>query len=231
MIATSIPVAGVAVRLILVVTLLWGGLLSAMSAFPGSAPLSDFHRDLRSGQVDVIVADVSRVENPEVHELIWADSKFSWHRAELWTDESPGPYLQSRLSKDVSDAGFTGLLDVRTRDDGGPGLWPVWLSPVPYSWNWMVVAAYVISLVIMLGSTPRFANRWAWFWLFTFGQTGAILFLLLEPRPIWSALDPEPPPLRTGRMSGGSGCVASIGLGFVSGLLAWWVGLAVSDHL
>ncbi|MBB5079511.1 hypothetical protein [Nonomuraea endophytica] len=64
MIATSMSVAGLAVRLILVVTLLWGGLLSAMSAFPGSAPLSDFHRDLRSGQVDVIVADVSRVKNP-----------------------------------------------------------------------------------------------------------------------------------------------------------------------
>jgi hypothetical protein len=61
----------------------------------------------------------------------------------------------------------------------------------------------------------RYANRWAWFWMFTFGQVGAILFLLLEPRSLWYGTQPQPP--RAVRMSGGNGCVTSIGLAVMSG--------------
>jgi hypothetical protein len=62
----------------------------------------------------------------------------------------------------------------------------------------------------MLGTgRHRYANRWAWFWLFTVGQVGAVLYLILEPRPIWRPASRTAP---TGRspMGGGSGFLLSI---------------------
>ncbi|MFG1827745.1 hypothetical protein ACGFIJ_35160 [Microbispora bryophytorum] len=66
----------------------------------------------------------------------------------------------------------------------------------------------------MIGTDrPRLGNRWAWFWLFTVGEVGAMLFLLLEPRPLWRGLEPQNP-VRN-RMGGGGGCVLALCLSLV----------------
>ncbi len=106
----------------------------------------------------------------------------------------------------------------RDRFDGAEWI-PVWVAdmPGPVGGLWLT-GGWILALLIMLGSTPRLGNRWAWLWLLTVGQVGALLFLLLEPRPLWFAAGRRPAP--RGRLSGGWGFLAAIGLGLLSyGLL------------
>jgi hypothetical protein len=94
---------------------------------------------------------------------------------------------------------------------------------VPLSgWVIWTGAAWWATFLIMLASVPRLGNRWAWFWLFTVGQIGAIVFLVLEPRPLWSVAGERPAP--RGRLTGAQGCLVSIGLGLLAAAGAAGVG-------
>ncbi len=45
--------------------------------------------------------------------------------------------------------------------------------------------AALLMLLVLLGAPPtRLASTWAWFWL-TWGNPLAVVFLLLEPVPLW----------------------------------------------
>jgi hypothetical protein len=80
--------------------------------------------------------------------------------------------------------------------------------------GWLVKVAWIATFVIMIGTArPRLGNRWAWFWLFTVGDIGAILFLFFEPRAVWRGLGPQGP--ASGRMAGGQGCLMAICLHFL----------------
>lgn len=77
----------------------------------------------------------------------------------------------------------------------------------------------------MLGTArPRLGNRWAWFWLFTVGKIGAIMFLFSEPRPLSYGVEPQKTAYR-GRLGGGQGCVMALGLSFILSIIVTW-GLA-----
>ncbi|HUR05380.1 MAG TPA: hypothetical protein VM347_22760 [Nonomuraea sp.] len=91
--------------------------------------------------------------------------------------------------------------------------------------GWWIAASWVLVILTMLFAPPRLANRWAWFWLFTVGQVGAILYLVLEPRPLWQG--PGEGLTRDKRVNGGSGCAYSIILAIVSGLAALGIGRLV----
>ncbi len=78
------------------------------------------------------------------------------------------------------------------------------------------------AFLIMLYTPTRLANRWAWFWLCTYGQFGVLLFLVLETRPMWRG--PGPGQTSDKQMKGGRGCVWSIVLAIVSLWAAYGVG-------
>ncbi len=222
-------VAGLAVRFVLLVTLLWGVFLTALSMTPAQGWLADFQRDLRAGRVEAIVVR-DGYATPEDRDtliassLIWTTDSLVWRMAQ---DAWNAGYPIERFTTDLARASFDGRL-IRKPRGGQSGFWPAWLGEVPHRYGQVVQAAWVMALVVMLFSRPRLANRWAWFWLFTVGQIGAPLFVLLESRPIWSALDPVPP--RVVRpVEGGTGCGLAILLGFTSGLLMLAIGTYVAD--
>ncbi|GIH75385.1 hypothetical protein [Planobispora longispora] len=135
---------------------------------------------------------------------------------------SPDSYSVGQLRRDIGEKPVR-VNQVEPSAGDSNWIFPDWPFHVPLvAGTWVVGVAWVIAFLVMLGSTPRLGNRWAWFWLFTVGQVGAILFLLLEPRPIWYGAERHPTP--RGRVGGGSGCLLSIGLGFLSAVAAMGVG-------
>ena len=87
-----------------------------------------------------------------------------------------------------------------------------WSSQIP--WVGVPTAAsiaVILSFFLMLGrDRRRYGTRWAWFWVFaaTSGTLGPVLYLLLEPAPLWrrtgSTLPARP------RLSGGQGLAVAL---------------------
>ncbi|GAT70133.1 hypothetical protein PS9374_05813 [Planomonospora sphaerica] len=202
---------GLAVRVVLLALLLWGVLVAALRAFPAERTLEDFRAAAGAGRVTHVDY---REQDGDVYQLTWAEGSPVWRRAQgLSTGDGPEIYSVERLHRDLG-ANRPGLAEPE-RDSDANGFFPDWPFDTSLSGiGWWVGAAWVAAFLIMIGSTPRLGNRWAWFWLFTAGQFGALLFLLLEPRPLWFGPEREPAPRK--RWDGGTGCLFSIGLGLAA---------------
>ncbi|MBO3750724.1 hypothetical protein J5X84_31995 [Streptosporangiaceae bacterium NEAU-GS5] len=137
----------------------------------------------------------------------WSTGGLLWYQTDWMGDD----YTE----KDLLTAASGIHPELHVQQSGHGGLFPDWPFNVPAGIGWVAGAAWVVTLLLMLNTPePRYANRWAWFWMFTVGQAGAILFLLLEPRSLWYGTQPQAP--RPTRMSGGNGCLTSILLGIVT---------------
>ncbi|MCW2880525.1 MAG: hypothetical protein JWQ95_4625 [Sphaerisporangium sp.] len=220
-------VAGLWARVALLVVLLWGGLVTALSMNPPNHPVEDFRAALRAGEVTyVLESGTGRLDD-----LRWSSGPLLWYRAEVLTyhtGKSYKDYDRNTFGRDLDAARRYPIVRPAPSRHGGNGLFPDWpfRVPVPHA-DWLVPAAWIATLLIMLSTArPRLGNRWAWFWLFTVGQVGAILYLMLEPRPVWRGLDPQVS--GSSWMGGGQGCLASIALGVLSPFAALAVSSAVN---
>ncbi|MEU1882869.1 hypothetical protein ABZ470_36665 [Streptosporangium sp. NPDC020072] len=247
--------AGTVVRVVLLLVLLFGALLVVAAAAPTGRTLSDFRAALKADRVTVVVYRASQsgtvstdqppaavqppsVEQPPpeaeapdssdspevVYALRWAEGPLVWHRIDQGpVSDGKGAYTFDRFGADIGDSGARLVQESVRQPSWWYATWPFEIPPT--LGMWWVGAAWVATLMIMLGSTPRLGNRWAWFWLFGVGQIGAFAFLLLEPRPLWHRYG-RPPPER-GRMRGGTGCLLSI----VTSVVAVGVAAAVGGLL
>ncbi|GAA3443084.1 hypothetical protein [Planomonospora venezuelensis] len=227
-------VAGFAVRLTLLVLLLAGAFLVALSVTPSDRTLGEFRAALEADRVSRVVY---RPQEGGVSRLVWSEGPLVWHEVPgLLTGEGPGTYPVEQFRRDIHTIPGRVVREGPERDSRG--IFPNWPFLVPVAQGaWTVGVAWVLALLIMIGSVPRLGNRWAWFWLFTVGQIGAILFLLLEPRPIWRGIgreraagqepsgEPEPRSRLNVRLGGGTGCLLSIAVGIVSAIAAVGLGM------
>ncbi|GAA3130917.1 hypothetical protein GCM10010466_21940 [Planomonospora alba] len=197
---------GITVRVVLLAPLLWGALISALSAFPADRTLEEFRVAAGAGRV---THAAYREQDGDVFHLTWSEGPLAWREVQgLPVGDGPAVYPVARLHRDLG--GSPSVFPEREGEPDGGGFLPDWPFDVPGRAGGWIGAAWVAAFLVMLGSTPRLGNRWAWFWLFTVGQVGALLFLALEPRPIWFGPDREPAPRK--RWDGGTGCLFSIGL-------------------
>ncbi len=188
---------GLFLRVLLLCVLMWGVIVSIPSlSLPGGTP-AQFEQALDQDRVTFVIY---RSTPEQVTSVKWAEGAFSWHYA--------------GVSYPV-DAFIGRTWEVPTRSESDSNRWiPFWVYITPVKYGWVVAVAWALALAVMLGSVPRLANRWAWLWLFTVGQIGAILFLLLEPRSLWYGTQPQDPPRY--RRTGGVGCLNAIGLAVVT---------------
>ncbi|TDE92769.1 hypothetical protein EXU48_14745 [Occultella glacieicola] len=84
-----------------------------------------------------------------------------------------------------------------TRDWEAPGLHA----------NLTVLAAMFALFVLVLGPQPRLATKWAWFWLTCAAAPIWLLYLILEPVPLWSR---GPATARASRLTGGTAFILAI---------------------
>lgn len=77
------------------------------------------------------------------------------------------------------------------------------------TWHWSGIAALVALFLIITGPQPRLATRWAWFWLWAVLPPTSLLFVALEPAPLWQRVASEP---AHRRVTGGWALLVGLGL-------------------
>jgi hypothetical protein len=195
----------VAVRLLLLLVLLVGAATVVASLRPARRGQADLSADLAAGRVTYIEYRAGD------HRVRWVDGWAQWREAhlEVWPQSAddalggqPPPDLaQNWLSREV-DAAHHPRPELHVEGaETATDRW--WLSRIPWPpLRVVTTVAWLLTLAIMVNrSRHRYANRWAWLWLFTLGQVGALLYLIFEPHPIW-----RPawwPPRRPGRRVAG----------------------------
>jgi hypothetical protein len=206
-------------RLVLLLVLLAGALSVAASVNPPHRPESDLTRDIAAGRVTYLDYD------EHLQEVRWVTGRWHWHETTLVTWDTGGDQSSSTgdpaltwLYEQIDGSGH--FVSVRTHTGHESSWWPskvVW-DPLEIA----TVAAWIGTFLLMLGTTRhRYANRWAWFWLFTLGQAGALLYLVLEPQPIWRPR--SWPPRGKPPIGGGTGFLWAILLPCAAGVAAYGI--------
>ncbi|MEV7908302.1 hypothetical protein, partial [Streptomyces anulatus] len=81
------------------------------------------------------------------------------------------------------------------------------------------VAAELLAWLLMLTrGENRYASRWAWLWMFLVG--GSLLYVLLEPYPLWRG-PYEVLPARA-RLDGTQGFALAVAIFFGLGMVGAW---------
>ncbi|GGO62665.1 hypothetical protein [Nonomuraea cavernae] len=216
---------GFVVRLVLLFPLLGGLAVASASSLPSSRTLEQFRSVMLAGEVDRITYEVD--DSDQLVFLVWSESPFAWRRVEGRIADFAGPYTTARLTTDLGSASVQPSLVVQQPTSSSRiGVSSDW--PFGISGGWWVSVPWLLAFLAMLRFTPRLANRWAWFWLFTVGQIGVFVYLILEPRPLWRG--PGEGLTRAKRVNGSGGCGYSILLALASVPvalgIAWLVALA-----
>lgn len=193
---------------------------------------------IRSGSTGVVLIDQASATGVEV---LWQTGFLSW--SEAWYqpaatngaadgapdgatgggDGSPRDQLvreltaaaaQSGRALGVSDAGDHKVLLFNARELGAAA--PLGSIAIAL---WIVLFGHML-----LTREHRYANRSAWFWLFTVGQIGALLYLWSEPEPLLGPLLRTPRRARVRErehqpITGGVGCLYSVAWMLVVGIV------------
>lgn len=214
-----------AVRSIALVVLALGFIATAAAAQPRMVDYDEFARALDHGAVTSVQFDGSRSNERTIQLATWSAGPFDWRRGPI-VDR---PSTLSEVSTRLDDRG------VRIDDDSGDS--PLsWAFRIPTWFGTLVATTWLLTFIVMLGSRPRWGNRWAWFWMFVIGQIGVLLYLLIEPSMLGRREVAAPPPeasdgstttARDPRVSGERGCwysiLAAVGTAFLAAGIGWAV--------
>lgn len=219
----------VVARCLALLVLLAGFVSVAASVNPRTAGHDDFRRDLDRGAIELIVLPEATPSWQTVDEATWSTGPFQWRRGTVDSGGTETAVFSAQMRdrgisvemKDLDDTSFTGW----------PLATPTWLET-------LVVLTWLASFVAMIASRPRWGNRWAWFWMFVVGEIGVLLYLLVEPEPLWRRAS-EPPadpvrdlviegaapvPVPDARVGGVRGFLLAVLASIVAALLAEGVG-------
>ncbi len=176
---------------------------------------------IRSGSTSTVLTDQATANQVRV---LWQTGPFSW--TEAWyqpatantgTSGAPGddqtPPRQHLVDELTAVAGQSGHTVNVTDATGHPVLLlNAGELTLGAPLGKIAVALWIVVLARMLLTREhRYANRWAWFWMFTIGQIGVLLYLWSEPEPLLMPLGRSPVRVRAHQpVAGGTGCLLSI---------------------
>ncbi|QRY63977.1 hypothetical protein JVX90_07245 [Gordonia sp. PDNC005] len=219
----------------------WVALLVVIAGFASAAAAcqpkavdhDQFARDVHRGAVDTVLIDRQESSAVLISTVTWSTGPFQWKKGAV----SAAPVEVAEFKQRMSNEG----IDVEVAL-GAPKLisWP---SRAP---GWVVSLLGLICIVtflVMISSTPRWANRWAWFWMLLAGQIGVLIYLLVEPEPPWrraagskhvgrssSEVD-APTSASDTRITGGMGFLLAAAMNIAAGLVAGAVGWVLNHAL
>lgn len=210
-------IVGLVIRSLILLCLAFGVLVFTLSVTPLPGTGAEFRAAAEAGRVSFVEHNGYDGRDSAISYVRWSQGPLLWRE---FTPRTPAEKVPASVWTELrEDLGPSHVWVIGEGRLEGMGWIPGWVTDTQrlVGGPWLMVG-WVLAFLIMLGSTPRLGNRWAWLWLFTFGQVGAILFLLLEPRPLWFAAGRRPKPLK--RLGGGWGFLAAIGVALLSsGLL------------
>ncbi|WP_433182291.1 hypothetical protein [Actinoallomurus sp. CA-150999] len=215
---------GLAVRGAVLVLLIAAALPVLARTFPQQVGPARLAEDLRAGQVHRLEPERGESALEDGGPVHWSTGPLTWYATSLppdWRGAGAGrtsAWPPGTSPEDVLDTlvresprrvrEWPVPLDVET---GILDYWPILLTA-------FVLTVWLIVFGTMLARHDhRYAGRWAWFWLFTVGQVGILLYLLLETRPLWTASRrlPSREPQRLWSGVAGLAIAVPIGLGIL----------------
>ncbi len=199
--------------------------VAAVTVIPSVSPS---WRPAQELTTDLAAARVSYIEYDRGSGMVrWVVDQVRWREADVPPPPDVDQQTASKVSGDVwveQQIEASGRhVTLVTVQDGGPRLWTLRVPWAPL--RYAAIAVCALTLIQMLASGGhRVANRWAWFWMFSIGQVGALLYLLREPVPLWRSEVAD-----TGRapMGGGFGFLFAIGLAIATAIVGSAVALAL----
>jgi hypothetical protein len=231
-----LSLAASALRVILFVVLLGGGLMTEQYRVAQDGSLTRLYEDVRDHHVDVIEYRYHVSGKSYDLAVRWSTGPFSrWEHQEggglgpvpqeareAFPEDFAGPQ-GSEFEGDLRRAMGDQKIDIRPYRDGQRDH-TFWIQGLPEGWQGVLVAVVALALfgVMLTTRDHRYANRWAWFWMFLFNPLGMLGYLWLEKRPF-------PPPLPSpakAPIGGGVGFCYAIGLSIlfvVITTLATWL--------
>jgi hypothetical protein len=198
--------AGRALRLVLLLVLLTCGLMVFNRAFPHEATAAQLAEDLRQRRVTHIELDVE-----DVRAVRWSNGLLTWYQ----TIAPPGWSRNADPSFGTPDSRIKVTprqVDLHTHVSPVELLHPVYLAGPAGGLLWLLL------LLVMLDNRRdhRYASAWAWFWMFTVGLAGALVYLLVETRPLWAHGADGPPGEAARRLHGSAGFLMAVLLGLAT---------------
>lgn len=227
-------VAQLLFRITSLTILLAGALLAAIGHHPREADHPEFSAALERGRIERVVLPAAQSRPSTVHTASWSTGPWQWRKGAVTTSATDA----DEFRRDMAAHGVAVETTFDDEDDDRVFDQPFW---APQWWGNVIGALWLVMFFAMIASRPRYGNRWAWFWLFTVGEIGVFLYLLLEPTPLWrprfrdSHTDVDPTPITDviapdRRWTGGQGCLASIlaaiAVPFLSAAIGWAAGHA-----
>ncbi|MDX6744007.1 hypothetical protein [Actinocorallia sp. A-T 12471] len=185
------------VRVVLFLVVLGGGMMASQYRMAGDGSLAELHKDLGEGRVGAVEYLYEVRGGRYWLDVRWSTGPFSWSEfneggglevprmiEEAFPEEYGTPLQGHTFERDLRAAIGDRDVDVRVLTDTRPrDRFLGWV--VPFGWFSVVYgAAYLAMFGVMLRrGGHRFANRWAWTWLFLTSPVGVLAYLGLERRP------------------------------------------------
>jgi hypothetical protein len=226
-------VAGWMTRAALLVILSTSGLLVFTYTNPREATPGQLVDDLRQGRVEHLERPRGEGYFVDGERWVrWSTGLLTWYETSVpgpgWPSTAPGRWGEGSDGDAAILEGVVGQAPNRVR------LLPLALHEKRYPWEYhpaqlapFALALWIpVFLVMLCRFDHRYANRWAWTWLFTIGVVGVLPYLLLEARPLWARDYGAYPPTRRydedeKRWSGTKGFIAALPLGMATALAAF----------
>ena len=178
---------------------------------------------IRSGSISTVLTDQATANQVRV---LWQTGPLSW--TEAWYQPATANTGTSGTQGDGQASTRQHLVDELTAA-ASHSTHTINVTDAPRHWVLLlnageltlgaplgkITVALWITLFarMLLTREHRYANRWAWFWMFTIGQIGALLYLWSEPEPLLMPLGRSPARVRAYQpTTGGTGCLISIAL-------------------
>lgn len=210
----------IVLRVVGLTVLVVAGALAIFSVDPPRADLQALLHDVRGGRVHAV--ELRDEHSPEAT-VRWSTGVFQWwsapidpstlvEHAKTFAPESQRTIdVRATIEQEALASGHPVSVRARSGHD-------LWAADLPWPvLSWAAAGVWLIAFVVMLlNNRNRYANRWAWLWLFLIGTVGPLLYLALEPRALWRREREHP----ERRLSGGVGLL-------YAWLLTFGVGLGV----
>ena len=157
---------------------------------PVERSLGDLLRGLEAGEVTRVVLGPATEEGMVgsfAQRVEWETSGRDGY-ATYWVNTVPGEQVDDDTLIVQAVADSPGAVALERRAE-------YYLGPSGIQWSPFAIVHLMMLFVLIGGPQPRWATKWAWFWL-SFLPLGWAAFLLLEPVLVWRRRESYPPERR-----------------------------------
>lgn len=208
--------AALVVRVLIAVGLVIG--MSSIASQPVERTTNDLLVALQNGDVRSLTIERPAGMSEDVTagsaglRVEWSGTDRPAYATYLWSFGDDAGTDEGTMILDAAEEAGVEVQEITTDPFGFSGTAGVTWHPIAAVG---LLAAFAVLILLIASPQPRLATKWAWFWLGCAITPLWLVFVVLEPLPLWAN---RPQPLARNRLTGGWAFL----LGIVLATLASW---------